>query len=157
MKKGFELIKPVLEAFPGLPEKLTNLFGKGKTWWYSHGYPLKADDPLSNGNLSGIDHALRLCDQYEAAHIGAGKALSENLIAELRARFDETEYAEVSDREIRQKIFNEFFEAVRELDKNNLQDKTPLELGALESELYDIRKAIDDLISITRAEKRRKE
>lgn len=156
MKKGHELIKPVLDTFPGLPERLSNLFGKGKTWWYSHGYELRKDNPLANGNLSAVDHVLKMCDQYEAAMPGAGKALAENLIAELHSRF-RADYPEMTDREIRRNLNHEFFEAIDKLDESDLDSKTVLELGALEAELGDIRRVVDDTISIIRAKKRRKE
>lgn len=154
--KGFEIVKLVLDHFPGLPEKLTNLFGKCKTWYYSHGYELKKDNPLSNGNESAVDRVLKMVDQYEAAAPGAGKMLAKLVAHELMHRFD-VEEVELSDRELRRNLNAEFFEAVNELDKSNLADKTVLQLGCCESELSDIRTAVDAAISAVRAEKRRKE
>ena len=155
--KGFEIVKPVLDRFPGLPEKMTNLFGKCKTWYYSHGYELKKDNPLSNGNESAVDRVLQMVDQYQAATPGAGKMLAKNLAHELDHRFDDEEQVKLSDRELRRNLNAEFFEAVNELDKSNLADKTVLQLGCCESELSDIRTAVDAAIAAVRAEKRRKE
>lgn len=156
MKKGFEIVKPVLDAFPGIPERLSYLFGKNKSWYYSHGYALRRDDPMANGSLSPIDHALRMCDEYDTAAPGAGKALAENLIAELQSRFH-ARCAEISDREIRRSLNQEYFEAIDKLDESDLDEKSALELGALESEFSDIRRVVDSTISIIRAKKRRKE
>lgn len=156
MRKGFEIIKPVLDRFPGLPEKLNNLFGKGKTWWYSHGYASRKDDPNQNGNLSPVDHALHFIEQYKAIDSDAGKMLAENVIAELLSRFH-IECAEKSDREFRQNLNEEFFEAMRQFDIADLKDQSPIELGKTESEFTDIRRVIDEFIAVVRAEKRRKE
>lgn len=155
--KGHELIKPVLDKFPGLPEKLAYLFGKSAVWWRSHGYELRRDNPLANGNLSPVDHVLTFLERYRAAEFEAGKQLAENLISELRARFHAACAGDVSDREIRHDLFTEFFEAVRELDKSDLKQQSILELGKTDSELADIEAAVGRARSAVRAEKRRKE
>jgi hypothetical protein len=84
MQKGHALVKRVFDKFPALPERLHRLFSNSATWYRSHGYPLKKDDPLQNGNLSAVDHLLRMADEYEAAMPGAGQFLGEQLAAEIR-------------------------------------------------------------------------
>jgi len=155
-KKGYEIIKPVLEKFHGLPVRLANLFGKSDDWYRSHGYPLRADDALSNGSLSAVDHFLRMVDEYEAARPGAGTYLGEVLAAELRARFLDHPPT-CDDRQIRQSLNTEFFEALRELDKKDLQNQTELELAKTDKELSEIEKAIGDARAHVRAELRKKQ
>lgn len=152
-KKGFEIVKPVLEKFKGLPERLANLFGKSAVWYRSHGYALRKDDPLSNGSLSAVDHLLKMADEYEAAAPGAGRLLGELLSAELRARYGE-QFCGCDERAIRLALNKEYFEALQQFDKNDLSDQSAIELAAVESEFAQIETVIADVIARVRKERR---
>jgi len=156
MKKGFEIVRPVLEAFRGLPQRLADLFGKADDWYRSHGYDIKKNDALANGNLSAVDHFLRMADEYEAAAPGAGQMLGDTLAAELRVRYSSAP-APTDDRQIRHSLNTEFFEAMRELDKKDLSEQSELELSKTDAELSHIEKAIADARAHVRAELRKKQ
>jgi hypothetical protein len=156
VKKAYELIKPVLERFPGLPESLHRLFKKSAVWYRSHGYELRNDNPLSNGNPSALDHLFEMADQYEAAAPGAGKALLENIGVEGRVRYA-PEPLSCDDRELRRSLNKEFYEALEELDKKDLSDQSPLELVRTEAELAQIETVIAYAIAHVRAEMKRKQ
>lgn len=156
MKKGFELIKPILDSFPGIPESLHRLFKKSAVWYRSHGYELKADNPLSNGNLSAADHLLEMADQYEAAAPGAGRQLLEAIGSEGRNRYNAVPET-CDDRALRRSLNKEFFEALEELDKKDLSDQSQFELAQTESELIQIQTVIGYAIAHVRTEIKRKQ
>lgn len=153
--KGYTLVKKVLEKYHALPGKLSNLFGKTDTWWRSHGYELTRDNPLSNGNLSPVDHVLKMVDQYDAAERGAGKMLAEGLAEELRARFAEATET-LDDRAIRRHLNKEFYEAMDELEKSDLVEKSDLELAAADGELAQIETQIGYARAHVRAEQKKR-
>ena len=155
MQKGYQIVRKVLERFNALPGKLSNLFDKSETWYRSHGYELRRDNPLANGNLSAVDQILRMADEYEAAKPGAGKMLAEELHCEMRARYG-AECEAPSDRQIRRNLNKEFFEAVEELDKSDLKDKSEFELRKVDDEFAHIESAIIHARAHIRAEWRQK-
>jgi hypothetical protein len=156
VKKGHELVKTILDNFHGLPEKLHRLFKKSAVWYRSHGYELRQDNPLSNGNLSAVDHLFELADQYEAAAPGAGKMLLDLIGVEARVRYSQ-ELENCDDRALRRSLNKEFFEAIEELDKKDLSDQSLLELARTESELAQIETVVGYAIAHVRTEIKRKQ
>lgn len=136
-KEGFELVKPVHEQFRGLPARLAQLFGKSPEWHRSHGYAPQTVDPLSNGNLSPVDHFLRMADQYEAAMPGAGRQLTELVTVELSQWFTE-ESQPTTDRDDRRSLIKEFTEAFDALERADVSEQTLNELRVTDSELGDL-------------------
>jgi ADP-dependent phosphofructokinase/glucokinase len=156
MQKGHEIVKKVLDKFPALSEELHRLFKKSAVWYRSHGYPLRKDDPLQNGNLSAVDHLLRMADEYEAAMPGAGQELGEQLAAEFKARY-RCRNQPCDDRAIRLNLTTEFYQAMREIDKADLSEQSELQLARTDKELSEIEKAIGDARAHVRAEWRAKQ
>lgn len=156
MKKGYQIVKPVLEKFRGLPERLHRLFGKSDDYYRSQGYPTRKMDAIHNGSLSAVDHLLRMADEYEAAAPGAGKLLGELLSTELSARFVPEPDGACDDRVLRRNLYTEFFDALNELDKKDLSDQSVIELARTESELAQVETVIGYAISNVRAEIKRK-
>lgn len=154
MKKGYEIIKPVLDRFTGLPVRLSELFGKSAVWYRSHGYALRRDDAMANGNLSAVDHLLKFADEYEAAVPGAGFMLGELIASEFRARYNagRAEAEEVSDRQMRLGLHKEFFEAMRELETSDLAEKSEFQLLKTDKELAEIETAVADARARVRAQ-----
>ena len=154
MKKGYQIVKKIFDRFPALPVKLSNLFGKSDTWHRSHGYELKKDNPLANGNLSAVDYILRMVDEYEAAAPGAGKMLADELAAEFRVRFTPIDIAPLPDRDLRRGLNKEFFEAMDELEKSDISQKSEIELAKTDAELSQIEAKIGDARAHVRAQMR---
>lgn len=151
-KKGYELVKPVLEAFRGLPRRLEELFGKSEQLHRSYGYAPRSLDPLSNGNVSPVDHFLRMCDQYEAAAPGAGKMLGSLISMELRHRYEDA--APTRDEfELVAKLHKEASEAIQALMKQR-ELMSRHELAAGVEELRELRDATDAAIGALVAEQR---
>lgn len=80
---AYKIIHEVIEAFSGLPQRLSDITGKTWQLYYSHGAEPKTKNPLSSGNLSPVDHYMLYCRQYEAAIRGAGQMLNHRVHAEL--------------------------------------------------------------------------
>jgi len=132
----YQVIKRVLQAFRGLPERLSEITGLTADWYASHGRPPRSLNPQGTGNkweaVEGFYEAVEL---YENGMKGAGVLLAEEIAADVRAHYGDplTEY---DDRQLVNNCIKEHSEAILKLNACDFKKMNLVQLQEARAELF---------------------
>jgi hypothetical protein len=157
MKRPYEIIAEVFDAYRGLPVKLSRMNGKSEQWYRSHGYEPRTDNPTSNGNKSEVEGFVAQCEQYEAAMPGAGRMLIDRIHAEVNLRFTEAELTDITQKELNGELLKESFDVLDCFNKYDFKSVTTGELASFEDEVSQLRDKADEVFARLRSIKIQKQ
>lgn len=146
MTEAYEIVHAILEQHRGLPKKLHSMNGKSPDWYRSHGYQPKTENPLSNGNVSEVEHYMRYCRKYEAGAKGAGRMLSHSVFAALEAEFCEQGECDQTDLEV--SVIDETCDVQKWLARFDIDSASKGDLG----QFIDECKQAEDVIAYAKAQ-----
>lgn len=143
-----QVIKRVLTAFRGLPERLHEITGQMADWFASHGRPPRTSfNPTASGNkCPPLEDFYEFIDLYETGMKGAGVMLAREVALDVEAHYGEI--VPYDERKLVNKCLTEHSEAMVELNSGEFNSMNLVQLQKARTELFQSIEAQTNTLNI---------